>query len=205
MPVLYGAVGAPSNTSASDGSNQAALQGKSNEIVDTALHGKYYTAAYRNRVFVGTTLIAGITIPVNTATAATFTLFNPASSTVNLELISLDIGWPAAAASVVATILGTLIFQTPTAVTSGGNILRMPYGGSTGGSVAALYTAATIVASTQHIALLQVTSTADAMTASHYDFDGRILLAPGAGITLTSTPVQTGVALPTIVWAEFPV
>lgn len=205
MPVMFGAVGAPSNTSAADSSNQPILQGKSGEFVDSALHGKYYTSAYRGKLFIGTTLIAGVTIPVNTTTAPTFTLFNPVSSGTNLELVSLDIGWPAAATTVVATILGTLIFQTPTSTTSGGNIFQMPYKGIVGGSQASLFTACTTVASTQHMTLLQVTSTADAMTASHYDWDGRVVLAPGAGITLTSSPTQTGVALPTICWAEYPI
>jgi hypothetical protein len=42
-------------------------------------------------------LIAGVTIPVNTTTSPTFTLYNPLGSGVTLELISLDVGWPAAA------------------------------------------------------------------------------------------------------------
>lgn len=204
MPIMYGQVGAPSNTSAADGSNQPILQGKAGEFIDSALHGKYYTAAYRGRVFMATTLIAGITIPVNTATAATYTIFNPSGSGVNIEMISLDIGWPAAATTVVATILGTLLTVLPTATTAG-QIYQMPFGGVTGGSRANFFTAATVTASTIHTALLNITSTADAMTASHYDWDGRLVLQPGMGMMLTSTPVQTGVALPTTYWAEFPI
>lgn len=201
MPVSYGQVGPASNTSATDGSNQPALQGKAAEQVVTELHGKWYTSAYRGRVFYGSSLIAGVVIPVNTTTAPTFTLFNPVGSTVNLELICLDIGWPAAATTVVGTILGSVSKQTPTATTSGGVVNSTFIGGGTV-SQAALYTAATITAITTHIPLLQITSTADAMVASHYEFDGRIILPPGSLITLTSTPTQTGVALPSICWAE---
>lgn len=43
------------------------------------------------------------------------------------------------------------------------------------------------------------------MTASHYEFDGKLILAPGGLITLTSTPVQTAVALPSFAWAEWPI
>lgn len=202
MPVFYGLVSAPSNTSNADGQNAAILQGKSGELIDSALHGKYYTASYRNRMFATGVLIAGVTIPVNTTTAPTFTLFNPLGSGVNVELISLDIGWPAAATTVVATLLGTTSVQTPTSVTAGSTYC-MNVGGS-GVAQAKLYTAATIVASTQHHPLLQVTSTVDAMTASHYDFDGKFLLAPGSLMTLTSTPVQTGVAQPVMDFAEWP-
>jgi hypothetical protein len=204
MPVEYGLVNPPSNTSASDASNQPILQGKSGEQIYADLHGKWYTSAYRGRVFYGSSLIAGVIIPVNTATAATFTLFNPAGSTVNLELICLDIGWPAAATSVVATILGSVSKQTPTSVTSGG-VVNSTFIGGGAVSQAALYTAATITAITTHLPLLQVTSTADAMVASHYEFDGRVILPPGSLITLTSTPVQTAVAIPSFCWAEYPV
>ena len=203
MPVTYITPGAPSNTSNPDGTAVPQLGGKSAEGIVAELHGKWYTSAYRGRVFQTGVLIAGVTIPVNTTTAPTFTLFNPAQSGVNLELISLDVGWPAAATTVVATLLGTTGVQTPTATTAG-NIYSTAIGG---GAVpkAAFYTAATIVAITQHMPLLQVTSTADAMVASHYDFDGRIILTPGSLFTLTSTPVQTGVAMPALSWAEYPI
>src|ERR1700693_2275876 len=107
MPVEFGLVGPPSNTSVADGLNAPILQGKAGEQLYADLHGKWYTAAYRGRVFSTGVLIAGVTIPVNTTTAPTFTLYNPLGSGVNLELITLDVGWPAAAASVVGTLLGT--------------------------------------------------------------------------------------------------
>ena len=205
MPILYGQVGGIPNTSLTDAGNYPALQGKAGELVAADLHGKWYTSSYRGRVFVASPLIAGVTIPVNTTTAATWTLFNPLSSGVNLELISLDIGWPAAATSVVATILGTVSSQTPTAVTACANPTLPGLLGGSGAPLAKVYTTATVVASTAHIPLLQVTSTADAMTASHYEFDGKLILGQGWIITLTSTPVQTGVANPCWTWAEIPV
>jgi hypothetical protein len=204
MPVMFGTVGPPANPSVADNANQPFLLGKSGEGLFSELHGKWYTAAYRNRLFMGMALIAGVTIPVNTTTAPTFTLFNPLGSGVMVELATLDIGWPAAATTVVATILGSVSTQTPTAVTSGGVTVPVPIGAG-GVAQAKLYTAATITAITTHLPLLQITSTADAEVASHYEFDGRVVLAPGGLITLTSTPVQTGVAIPAFTWAEWPV
>ena len=180
--------------------------GRDNDLLSTQTHGTWYNAASRGRVFHGSALIAGVTIPVNTATAATFTLHNPLGSNVNVELISLDIGWPAAAASVIATILGSVGNQTPSATTQGGVTIAMPIGAAgTGAAQAKLYTVATIVAITSHLPLLQVTTTGDAMTASHYEFDGKLVLSPGGIITLTSTPVQTAVAIPSFSWAEWPI
>jgi hypothetical protein len=203
MPVLYGAVGAPSNVSIADGQNAPALQGKAGELNVSELHGKWYTSAYRGRVFSTGVLIAGVTIPVNTTTAPTFTLFNPLGSGVNLELISLDVGWPAAAASVVGTLLGTTGVQTPTATTAG-NIYSLLIGA---GAVpqGKFFTAATIVAITQHMPLMNISTVTDTMNPAHVDFDGRVVLAPGSLFTLTSTPVQTAVALPALSWAEYPV
>jgi hypothetical protein len=203
MPVEYGLVAAPSNISAADGANQPILQGKAGEQLLAELHGKWYSACYRGRVFTISSLIAGVTIPVNTTTGPTWTIFNPLGSGVNVEMISLDVGWPVAATTVVATLLGSYSIQTPTSVTA-----ITPSSALIGGGAvpqAKVYTAATITAITTHLPLLQVTSTTDQMTASHYDFDGKIILAPGALLTLTSTPVQTGVAMPNWTWAEFPV
>ena len=201
MPVMFGAVGAPSNVSASDSANLAALQGKAGELIDSNLHGKWYTAAYRNRVFVGSSLIAGVTIPVNTTTAPTFTLFNPLGSGVNLELVSFDM-YSLGGTMVVGTILGGLSTQTPTAVTAGGATISVPVGGG-GVAQAKLYTAATIVAITTHFYLGQVAATTSASV--HYEFDGKIIIAPGGLITVYSNPVQTAVTVPSFVWAEWPI
>jgi hypothetical protein len=202
MPIEYGLVQAPSNTSAPDGSNLPIIQGKSGEQFVAELHGKWYSACYRGRVFSTGVLIAGVTIPVNTTTTPTFTLYNPLGSGVNLELISLDVGWPAAAASVVGTLLGSTGVQVPTSVTAG-NIYSTLIGA---GAVpqAKFYTAATIVAITQHMPLITMSTVVDTMNPAHVDFDGAVVLAPGSLFTLTSTPVQTAVALPALRWAEFP-
>lgn len=202
MPVQYGAVGAPSNISAPDGVNLPQLQGKAGELIDSALHGKWYTAAYRGRAFSTGVLIAGVTIPVNTTTSPTFTLYNPLGSGVNLELISLDVGWPAAAASVVGTLLGSTGVQAPTSVTAG--LIYSTLIGAGAVPQAKFYTAATIAAITQHMPLITMSTVTDTMNPSHVDFDGAIILAPGSLFTLTSTPVQTAVALPALRWAEWP-
>jgi hypothetical protein len=137
------------------------------------------------------------------ATSATFTLHNPLGSGVTVELASLDLGWPAAAASVVGTILGSVSTQTPTSVTSGGATVSMPIGGG-GIAQAKLYTAATIVAITTHIPLITASTVTDTMNPPHVEFEGKVSLAPGGIITLTSTPVQTAVSLPCFIWAEWP-
>lgn len=200
MAIMQGIVAALGKQS--DGF-QTAMLGRQGEQLTAKVHGDAYYAALNNRLFIGSALIAGVTIPVNTTTAPTFTLFNPLGSGVWVEVFSLDIGWPAAAASVVGTILGSLSTQTPTSVTSGGVTVPVPVGGG-GVAQAKLYTAATVTAITSHMPLIGVSTVTDTMNAAHVDFNGKIVLAPGGLITLTSTPAQTAVAIPSFAWAEWP-
>src|SRR5690348_11006426 len=137
MANMAGNVGVPTGK-AGDGLNTAGL-GRQLEQYVAEIHGKWYYAALAGKLFHGSSLIAGVTIPVNTATAATFTLFNPADSGVNLELVSLDIGWPAGATTVVGTILGSVSRQTPTSTTQGGVTIPLPIG-SGGNARAQLFT-----------------------------------------------------------------
>ena len=58
---VSGIVNAPANASIADGSQPIALMGKSAELIVAELHGKYYTQAYRNNLFNGSTAIAGVT------------------------------------------------------------------------------------------------------------------------------------------------
>lgn len=182
---------------------QTAALGWLGEQLTVDIHGKAYTAAINNRLFVSTTLIAGVTIPVNTATAATCVLHNPLGSGVNMEVFSLDMGWPAAVASTVGTILGTVSTQTPSATTSGGVITALPIGGG-GVPQCKFFTAATVVASTTHIPLIVLTGTAGQANPPRVDFDGRLIIAPGGCMQLTSSPVQAQVSNPSFVWAEWP-
>lgn len=62
--------------------------GKSNEVLMSELHGKYYNLALRGIVFHGSTAKAGVAVPASASTSPVFGLWNPAGSGVNLELIA---------------------------------------------------------------------------------------------------------------------
>jgi hypothetical protein len=88
---LVGNVGDPTQTSQPDGSTPPFTVGRQGDNLASDLHGKFWTANYRNKVFsaqaLGTTT-TGITIPVVTATlASVFTLYNPPTSGVIAEII----------------------------------------------------------------------------------------------------------------------
>lgn len=205
MAIMQGVVNAPSSISATDGTNPLVLQGKAGEILAAELHGKWYTASYRNRVFNASTVAAGTTIPISSTTAPTFTLYNPLGSGVNVELISTDVGLTNATSVVspIALALTSGLVVAPTSVTA-----ITPWSGNLGGSGVAqakVYSAATLAAaSTTFLNLFSVSATSGAFPNFHYDFDGKIIVAPGSLVYLVGTAAQTSGTLNSFSWAEWP-
>ena len=199
-------------TSYSDGSQPAQSGGRQGEAAVAEIHGKWYTAGYRGVSFIASTLIAGTVVPISTATAATFGLYNPLGSGKNVELIAYDFALLAATA-----VVASLEFAVLTAV--GGGIalptgitaltpLANPIGGPGLNSVATAFSAATVVASTKLISLgvsFGTTTETAGPAVVHRDFDGTIILAPGTLIHVTGNAAQSSAALQQLTWAEWPV
>lgn len=201
MAIMYVTPGGIATPSSPDNQSSPLLGGKSNEGIVAELHGKYYTAAYRNRVFCAPTLIAGVTLPINTTTAATYLIYNPLGSGVNMELIALDV------VSLNAGTIGSLLLgvstQTPTSVTALTPV-SIPIGGG-GVAQGKAATAGTITAITTLYPVGQIQSTTGATPPPHYDFDGKIVIAPGGMVSLFSNPAQSVIAVPCMTWAEWPI
>src|ERR1700675_4544342 len=89
MPLNQGLIQVPGSSPI--GSNPTQTFGKQADGLVSELHGRWYTAAYNGKSFFASTLVAGVTLPVNTTTAATYLVYNPLGSGVNMELISLDV------------------------------------------------------------------------------------------------------------------
>ena len=164
------------------------------------ISGKFYAMARAGRVFSASALVAGVTIPVNTATAMTFGIFNPAGSGINVELCRFAVGTVAAGVATIGTFLATLSKQLPSSVTAAVNTVN-PMSGQAPSATA--FTVATFVASTQHIPLISSFATSS-QNAQVYDFDGLLVLPPGWAMAITSSPVQSAVNMPSLFWAEHP-
>jgi hypothetical protein len=80
------------NQSLADNSTPDALAGRAGEALATQLHGKYYTQVYRGNVFIGSTAIAGVKLPISTTTTHVFAVWNPAGSLKNLVPLKLYAG-----------------------------------------------------------------------------------------------------------------
>src|SRR5262245_24273140 len=90
MALVQAVVGGVGNNPA--GSTPPIALGAQADLLHSQVHGKWYHAARLGRLFIGSTAAAGTTIPVSSATAATFTLYNPAGSGVNVELVRYNCG-----------------------------------------------------------------------------------------------------------------
>ncbi len=196
-------VGAPSSSSNADGATPYQLGGKAAEGIVAELHGKWYTAAYRGRVFHGASAAAGVTLARDSTTSTTFLLANPLGSGVNVELISADLGM-LGTTSVVATVGLACNVQTPTALTAITLTVGPGLIGGGGVNQAKLYSSATITAITVLWPMFQIQTTADTADSNHYDFDGKLILGQGAVAHYWSNPVQTQAMVPALDWAEWP-
>lgn len=184
-----------------DGNNPTVSIGRQGEQLAAFIHGEAYTAALRANLFHGSTAPAGITIPISSATAATFVLHNPASSGKNLELVELAIGVNNAAMVVAALLLG-VVPAAPTAVTPiTATIVCGRIGGAT--PAAALYSVATIVASTAFYLLSGFSATAGLILPAPVKFNGGLIIPPGYSVHLCSTAAQTQAHAVRVSWAEW--
>lgn len=198
---IQGAVQNIGTVNQGDGLFPVPSLGKQSEQLAALVHGDLYHAALRSKLFHGSTAPAGVTIPISSATAATFLLYNPAGSTVNLEVLELIVAM-ANATMVVSPLLLGVISAVPTGLTE---ITATVMAGKIGSALAAgkLYSAATIVAATAFMAVSGFSATAAGMQHHPVNLRGGLIIPPGFGVHLCGTAAQAQAAACRISWAEW--
>jgi hypothetical protein len=178
------------------------------------IHGKYFEVAKRASAFWAGTVIAGVALPVNAATVASkFTLYNPAGSGVDVELIEFTLGLTSATEVVNGIVMGV---QTRVASGGGGapgtltagviNNARCDGGNA---SKVNFYVAATLT----NPAVLPVyplgmnfDATSGAMSGiNNYVFDGKIIIPPDCLVTFLTNVAAETAATCGLSWAEWPI
>lgn len=222
MPVMYGAVGAPSTTSAADSTNLPVLQGKQSELIVNELHGKYYTSAYRSNVFWASAAVTGIiTTAFSNGTYVGLLLWNPQGSGKNLVPIRATQGRILAATTVcafghsyllnagsgVATAAPISAFTAITAtrgpannpgLTGQGSSVALVGGGATFTTALAWGRANGFAAGTETTAIVE--------QAYVEDFDGNLIIPPGTLMAVfAASAAQGGTWVPSVLWEEIPV
>lgn len=184
----------------------------------SGIAGEYFESAMQGEVFHASTVIAGKVVLVAAATlAGVFTVYNPAASGVNVELISFTWG-PTSATTVVNTV-GLLIQRNlatsggvPTTVTEG-SVTRL---GISGTSACKFYSVATLtnaaipgaVGSAIPIPFYPMMSNAATTdTAGHemtHWFRGKLILEPDSLVSVCTNITTATIATMSMDWAERP-
>ena len=179
--------------------------------------GKWYKAAKEGRLFIGNDAAAGQVLPIYSATAAKFVLWNPAGSGVNLNLVRFTSSYVDTTCAATGFTIGIMKSAGSALATGGVSVFteatpeRAPYGGVTGGNKVRFALTATIIAPTVLYQMghnqLVLTAT-DATTAGmefRLDFDGELLIAPNNLISFGGNIAQLGKWASSVVWTEDPV
>jgi hypothetical protein len=168
------------------------------------LHGDNWLSAALGTSFFVTTASAGTIIPViASGLVSTFTLFNPATSTKFLELISYELGI-LNATTVVSDVslyfqVGGAALGTTTALTAQPTQLGISVTPN-----ALAYSAATF---TSTLTKGPTLASFGAVTYSgaqiiRYAFDGKIIVPPGTAVTIAGKAAQSQAMQQTFYWAE---
>lgn len=184
------------------------------EIVDN-LMGKYFELNKRGRVWCAATGVAGVVLPIYTATAQKFVLWNQAAIGINVVPLLLEVstmGTPAVSSSLgITTIIGAgTALGTPisafTATLSYNMKTLQP-----GAAYAKFSVAATVVAPTAYIDLgisqagvLAAASTTTQWVKLHHDFDGTMIIQPQNAICICGAIAQTATLVISLYYAEVP-
>lgn len=213
MPVVFGTVGFTPATNYAAGANPALATGKQGEQIVAQAHGRLYTPALAGNVFSLATAVAGVTIPVQaTNVASVFTLWNPNTSTKNIELLTFSLGITNA-----TTVVGDVGLYYQSGLTSPGGTLtalairNTNLGSSAISSQCTGYSANTLVntVGTNMFRLLTLTSFGAVTTTNaspiFYNFDGKVVMPPGSLVTVLGSAAQTQAMTIDLSFAEWPV
>lgn len=203
----------PVQTQNSDTSMAPVAMGHQGDMLVSEIHGKYYTSAARSGLYLGSTLIAGVALPANAANVVSkFTLWNPAGSGVNVELVEFGIGIDSAT-TVVNGIVAGFQFGVGGAVTAPGTLTAttsIALGGTNPGGTpkATLYSAATLVNAAVLSPLLPIFGGFGAVTDTGtapdpHKFDGAVVLPPGSLVTFLTTVAAETATFCGLTWAEW--
>jgi hypothetical protein len=173
------------------------------------LYGKYYQLAKVGQIFVMSTGIAGVTMPIATTTVPTFVLKNPAGSGKNLVMLKAAFGYISGTVIASAWHYSSCLSANTSFTTTG-----TPSNALVGSGVASISNISVTGTNTTSAATAYrhsgisngapITST----TSYYYlteTFEGDFIIPPGQTIFPSADPVQGGTFAMSFVWAEMPV
>lgn len=212
---IYAQARNPQLEAMQDGAFVPLSLGRQGQLHTTDIHGKYFTAASRGKMFLGSTVIAGVALPVNAANVVSkFTLWNPLTSGVNCELVEFGTGIDSAT-TVVNGVVAGFQFGVGSTITAPGTLTALATSVSIGpgagvAPAATLYSAATLVNAAVLGPLMAIFGGYGAVTDGSlapdpHRFDGKVVLPPGSLVTFLTTVAAATAAFYSLTWIELPV
>ena len=198
---------------------QQIREGNEGDVITSQLHGKYFEKARRGGLFIGFTAGAGIVIPIYTATTQLFGLWNRSTTKICTlcKLAIGSVGTPAVSGNIGLTVVtnaGTAP-ATGAAISAWTNATTVIEANTLYQTISAagfICTTATVIAPTLFIPLgftssgvLAAASVTTPWVMLNYDFDGTILVPPGACVFVCGNVAQTAAFSISLVWEETPV
>ena len=201
--------------STSDGEKDPTRIGLQAEGIQAKLHGRYYEASLRGRVFIATQT-AGVQIITQGGTTSSFSLANPAGSGRNLVPIRWDLVMTATPGTPVVGIYGLYVNRDPrAAAVTGTAVAEFPVLlGTNAQAVGEPLTSSTLPAAPTLIRTLgfkgtdskkvPVGSQRPYIQPYAIDFDGSIVLAPGTALSIQQNVGDTsnGSGICSVIWEE---
>ncbi len=168
--------------------------------------------ALAGKCFIGSTAATGVDLPIYNATAAhTAVLWNPAGSGVCLMLNKAVIGQADATTPAITSLALSYLLNTGSGIGTGAPVVsftdalvqnsRLGLGGNKARFGAASISATALLAS---LGVSQISATpGTGIDTSVFNFDGTVVVPPGALVAFTGAPIAFGQAVvATINWAE---
>lgn len=204
----------PASSPYNDGDTPALSMGRDGGLHVANIHGQWYNASRRGNLFIASTALAGVTIPVDDTTnlASTAGIVNPSTSGVNCELVAIAINNTTVG---VAVKPNTIVFQknlstsggAPTSVTAlTSHALPLSSGSAVAKCVA--HSAATCTNSVEmapRLNLMGTLQTAVGEVKGWYQFNGEIVMGPDTGMFIVNDVTAIAGQKLTYIWAEWPV
>jgi len=209
---LAGVVQNPKAQNLTDLSLMPLTMTKQGAMLVDSHHTPFYQMAKRGNLFMSSTLVAGVTVPAPATTLASKAgIRNPATSTVDVELVGLGIS---SVTIEVALKNFAMEFQINASATGGIptsitdlTAYSMPLGSGTATSVAKAYTAATMTNAAANPIVLPLFgnyATAVGFIPTWFSFkDMGIIFGPDTVMALTCVAALAAVQV-VYIWAEWP-
>lgn len=204
--------------SGKDGDEKPIRQGKEAQVIVDNLHGRYYERASRGHVFLLSTVVAGLAVPISTTTAPTVLLWNPTSSGKNLVLIRCTMAY-VSGTSVAAAIGLSYITSAGSTLATGANISALAASTPTNALIGSGLTSVmrvsaagtnTILATTNWFYTMFGESALIATTAMNpygvsHDFEGLVVIPQGVAVYPNASAATGALLSQTFIWEEIEV